>query len=146
MIYTDKTKKAMNSCYDAHAGQYDKSGMPYIFHPIHVAEQMDDEASTIVALLHDVVEDTEVTFDDLRKEGFGEEVMAALELLTHEDGVPYYDYIRKIKSNEIATKVKLADLAHNSDLTRLLREPEEKDLERVEKYSTSRKILSGEIE
>ena len=146
MIYTVKTKKAMNICYDAHAGQYDKSGMPYIFHPIHVAEQMDDEASTIVALLHDVVEDTEVTFDDLRKEGFGEEVMAALELLTHEDGVPYYDYIRKIKSNEIATKVKLADLTHNSDLTRLLREPEEKDLERVEKYNTSRKILSGEIE
>lgn len=146
MIYTDVTRKAMKICYDAHAGQVDKSGVPYVFHPIHVAEQMDDEASTIVALLHDVVEDTDLSLDDLRGEGFGEEVIAALSLLTHDTDVAYHDYVRKIKTNEIATKVKLADLAHNSDLTRLLREPNEKDLERIEKYRISQQILLGEIE
>ena len=146
MIYTDVTRKAMKICYDAHAGQVDKSGVPYVFHPIHVAEQMDDESSTVVALLHDVVEDTDLSLDDLRGEGFGEEVIAALSLLTHDADVAYHDYVRKIKTNEIATKVKLADLSHNSDLTRLLREPNEKDLERIEKYRISQQILLGEIE
>lgn len=144
MIYTDQTKKAMILCYEAHDGQKDKSGLPYVFHPFHLAEQMDDESGTVVALLHDVVEDTDRTIEDIKSAGFGQDVIDALMLLTHDDNVPYLDYIRMIKTDPLATKVKLADLAHNSDLTRLDREPTEKDLERIEKYRLSRKILLGE--
>ena len=117
MIYTPLTKRAMRVAYDAHCGQFDKSGDPYIFHPYHLAEQMPDEITTCVALLHDVVEDTSVTFEDLRKE-FPSEVIEALRLLTHEKSVPYLDYVRKIKQNPVARTVKLADLVHNSDETR----------------------------
>ena len=141
MIYTEKTKKAIKLCYEAHAGQVDKSGLPYVHHPLHLAEQMDDEASTVAALLHDVVEDTHYTFDDLEQMGFGDDVMAALRLLTHDESVPYLDYVRQIAKNPVAKKVKLVDLAHNSDLSRLDREPTEKDLERVRKYQMAREIL-----
>ena len=75
MLYTRLTKKAMNIAYEAHKGQMDQSGVPYIFHPIHLAEQMNDEATTIVALLHDVVEDTDMTFDQLAAMGFPAEVI-----------------------------------------------------------------------
>ena len=75
MIYTEMTKKALKLCFEAHKEQSDKSGMPYVFHPFHLAEQMQDEESTIVALLHDVIEDTEYTLDDLRKMGFGDSVL-----------------------------------------------------------------------
>lgn len=105
--------------YAAHDGQKDKSGLPYIFHPWHLAESMTDEASTIAALLHDVAEDTDVTLADLAREGFSDEVMEALRLLTHDKAVPYMDYVRALAHNPIARKVKLADLAHNSDTTRL---------------------------
>ncbi len=119
MIYTALTKKALRLCFESHKDQTDKSGLPYVFHPFHLAEQMDDEISTCVALLHDVVEDTDVTFEDLAAEGYPEEALAALRLLTHDPEEPYFDYVKRIKSNPIATKVKLADLAHNSDLTRM---------------------------
>lgn len=119
MIYTTLTMKAMKLAYTAHHGQVDKSGMPYIFHPYHLAEQMQDEITTCVALLHDVVEDTDVTFADLEKD-FPEEVIDALRLLTHEEGKDYFEYVRAIKTNPIAKAVKLADLAHNSDETRLM--------------------------
>lgn len=119
MIYTDATKKAMRLCYDAHKNQVDKSGIPYIFHPIHLAEQMQNEETTIVALLHDVVEDSSYTFEDLESMGFSERILTAVKLLTREPGVPYMEYIAKIKENPIARTVKLADLAHNSDLSRL---------------------------
>jgi (p)ppGpp synthase/HD superfamily hydrolase len=144
MIYTDKTKKAIKLCYEAHAGQVDKSGLPYVHHPLHLAEQMDDETSTVAALLHDIVEDTRYTFADLENMGFGDEVLDALRLLTHDDSVPYLDYVREIAKNPVAKKVKLADLAHNSDLSRLNHEPTEKDLERVRKYQKAREILQGE--
>jgi (p)ppGpp synthase/HD superfamily hydrolase len=121
----------------------DKSGIPYVHHPLHLAEQMDDEVSTIAALLHDVVEDTHYTFDDIEQMDFGDDVMAALRLLTHDDSVPYLDYVKEIAKNPIATKVKLADLAHNSDLSRLDHEPTEKDLERVKKYQAAKGILLG---
>lgn len=141
MIYTDKTNKAIKLCFEAHAGQTDKSGLPYSHHPMHLADQMDDETSTIVALLHDVVEDTQYTFDDLEEMGFGDDVITALRLLTHDPEVPYLDYVRSIKSNPVARKVKLADLAHNSDLSRLDHEPTERDLERVRKYQKAKEIL-----
>lgn len=140
MIYTELTKKAMIIAFNAHKDQTDKNGVPYIFHPIHLAEQMKDEAATIVALLHDVVEDTEITFSDLKKEGFSDEVLEALKLLTHNDSVPYFKYITAIKSNSIAAIVKLADLRHNSDMTRLSA-VDEKANERMEKYKKSIEIL-----
>ncbi len=117
MIYTPLTNKAMRIAYQAHHGQVDYNGVPYIFHPIHLAEQMDDEISCCAALLHDVVEDTSVTLEELARE-FPAEVIAVLKLLTHEESADYFDYIRAIKNNPIAKKVKLADLDHNSDQTR----------------------------
>ena len=119
MIYTPLTKKALRLCFDAHRDQVDKTGLPYVFHPFHLAEQMKDEYSTVCALLHDVVEDTDYTLDDLRGMGFPAEVVDALALLTHDPAVPYMDYIKVIATNPIARKVKMADLRHNSDLSRL---------------------------
>ena len=119
MIYTALTKKALKLCFEAHKEQTDKTGLPYVFHPFHLAEQMDDELSTVCALLHDVVEDTEYGFEDLRKMGYPEEVIEVLSLLTHNDGTPYMDYVKNLSSNATAKKVKLADLRHNSDLSRL---------------------------
>ena len=140
MIYTDKTKKAMKLCYEAHKDQVDKTGVPYVFHPFHVAEQMTSEASTIVALLHDVVEDTDYTLDDIAAAGFGKEIVDAVALMTHEDDVPYLDYVAKIKNNPVARKVKLADLAHNSDQSRL-GEIDEETRRRLEKYEKAKALL-----
>jgi len=140
MIYTEMTKKAMKIAFQAHKEQTDKSGMPYIYHPIHLAEQMTDENSTCVALLHDVVEDTDLTLSDLEQLGFNERILEALKLMTHIEGVPYMDYVAEIKLNPIAKAVKLADLNHNSDLSRLDK-VDEKALERVEKYSSAIKLL-----
>ena len=134
MIYTKLTKIAMKIAFDAHKDQVDKTGLPYIFHPFHLAEQMTDEVTTCVALLHDVIEDTAVTFDDLAEKGFPAEVIDALRLLTHDPVVPYMDYVAEIKKNPVAATVKLADLRHNSDTTRL-DVVDEKALERVEKYA-----------
>ena len=119
MIYSPLTSKAMCLAYTAHHGQTDKNGIPYIFHPIHLAESMDDEISCCVALLHDVVEDTEVTIETI-SDLFPAEVIEALQLLTHGDDVDYFDYVRAIRSNPVAVKVKLADLAHNSDQSRCI--------------------------
>lgn len=141
MLYTNLTKKAMKIAFEAHKEQVDKTGVPYIYHPIHLAEQMDDEASICVALMHDVVEDTDTTFEDLEKEGFTKEIIDALRLLTHDDSVPYLEYVKEIKQNPIATKVKLADLNHNSDLSRL-DSVDVKAMERLEKYKKSIAILT----
>ena len=142
MIYTEKTKKAMKLCYEAHKDQVDKTGVPYVFHPFHVAEQMTDEATTIVALLHDVVEDTDYTLEDIAAEGFGKDILEAVSLMTHEDDVPYLDYVAKLKDNPIARAVKLADLAHNSDLSRIGKIDDE-TRERLEKYKKAKAILEN---
>ena len=144
MIYTPLTKKAMKIAYEAHRDQVDKSGVPYIYHPIHLAEQMQDEATTCVALLHDVAEDTDITLDDLSREGFGKEIIEALRLMTHDDSEPYMEYVIKLKSNPVARAVKLADITHNSDLTRL-DTADEKALERVKKYKAAIEILTEQI-
>ena len=141
MIYTTLTKKAMRIAFDAHKEQVDKNGMPYIYHPIHLAEQMSDEASICVALLHDVIEDTDVTFEQLQAEGFTPEIIDALRFMTHNEKIPYLDYISEIKKNSIAARVKLADLRHNSDLTRL-DHVNEKALIRVEKYKKAMELLT----
>lgn len=117
MIYTPLTIRAMNIAYAAHHGQVDKAGVPYVFHPLHLAETMDDEISCCAALLHDTVEDTAVTLEDLAKE-FPAEVVEAVRLLTHDPSENYLEYVRRIKGNSVAMKVKFADLAHNSDQSR----------------------------
>ena len=142
MLYTDLTKKALKISFNSQKNQTDKSGMPYVYHPFHLAEQMDDEYSTCVALLHDVAEDTDITLDDLRSNGFPDEVIEALSLMTHNDDVPYLDYVRAMKDNPIARKVKLADLAHNSDLTRLDK-VDDKAIGRVNKYKQAILILEN---
>ena len=141
MIYTPATKRAMKLCFQAHRDQTDKSGIPYVFHPIHLAEQMPDEDTTVVALLHDVVEDTDCTIEDLAAMGFHDRVLAAIELMTHTEGVPYLDYVAKIRENPIARTVKLADLKHNSDLTRM-DAVDEKARARVEKYAKAIRLLT----
>ena len=141
MIYTEMTKKALKLCFAAHKDQTDKSGMPYVFHPFHLAEQMPDEDTTIVALLHDVIEDTPYTLDDLRAMGFNEQVLDALALMTHDKRIPYMDYVAKIKGNKIARPVKLADLKHNSDLSRL-NNVDEKAMKRIDKYRQAIALLS----
>lgn len=118
MIYTEQTRKALRLCFEAHKDQVDKTGVPYVFHPFHLAEQMQDETTTTVALLHDVVEDTDYTLEDLKEMGFAPEVLEAIALLTHDPAVPYEEYLIPIKANPVARCVKLADLAHNSDPTR----------------------------
>ena len=141
MIYTELTIKAMVLAYHAHHGQFDKGGVPYIFHPIHLAEEMDDEISTCVALLHDTVEDTAVTLEDLSKE-FPAEVVSAVSLLTHGEDVDYFDYVRAIKEDPIAVKVKLADLRHNGDPKRICNQGNQE--RRREKYAAARAILESE--
>ena len=141
MIYTPLTKKALQICFEAHKDQVDKSDLPYIHHPLHLAEQMTDEVTTIVALLHDVLEDSPITMDRLAKEGFPAEALEAIALMTHGDDVNYMDYVKKIKQNPIAKTVKLADLAHNSDTTRL-DVVTAKDLERVDTYNQAKALLN----
>ena len=143
MIYTEMTKKAMRIAYHYHHGQLDKSDIPYIFHPIHLAEQMEDEDTTIVALLQDVIEDTEYTIENLQKAGFTQNVISAIALMTHDPQVPYMEYVRAIKSNPIARAVKLADLRHNSDMTRL-DIITQRDEERAQKYLDAIVILEEE--
>ena len=142
MLYTPMTKKALCLCFEAHKEQKDKSGLPYVFHPLHLAEQMETEETTVVALLHDVVEDTGYTLADLGAMGFPKAVLDALALLTHDPSVDYMDYVRAIKANPIARTVKLADLRHNSDLTRL-DTVDEKALARGEKYQKARILLEA---
>lgn len=143
MIYTKMTKIAMKLCFESHKDQLDKSGLPYVFHPFHLAEQMTDEDTTVVALLHDVIEDTDRTLDDLKALGFNERVIEAVALMTHDDSVPYMEYVSLIKTNPIARAVKLADLRHNSDMTRL-DTVTPRDVERAEKYAKAIKLLSEE--
>lgn len=141
MVNTELTRKAMNIAYNAHINQFDKAGVPYIYHPIHLAEQMDTETECIVALLHDVVEDTEVTFQELEKD-FSKEVIESIRLLTHGDDVNYMEYIKELSQNPIAKKVKIADLLHNSDETRL-EKITIKDVARREKYKKALEFLQN---
>lgn len=141
MIYTDITKAAMILAYRAHTGKTDKYGIPYIYHPAHVAEQMRTEEETAAALLHDVVEDTKVTLEQLTDAGFPPSIVDAVRLLTHEDGVEYMDYVALLKDNTIARAVKLADLKHNSDTARIDGEMSATDHQRLKKYDQARELL-----
>ena len=144
MIYTEVTKTAMQIAFKAHKEQVDKSGLPYIFHPYHLAEQMSDEVSVCVALLHDVVEDTSITFKDLTEQGIPETVIKTLRILTHDSTVLYMDYIQNIKNSGdiVAVAVKLADLYHNSDITRT-DNTDAKTIVRIKKYKEAIKLLQS---
>ena len=142
MLYTEKVKKALEIAFDAHKDQVDKAGLPYIYHPFYLATQMETEDSIIVALLHDVVEDSPYTFEDLENHGFSTTIIATLRLLTHEDSEDYITYIHRVKENELARIVKLADLKHNSDESRLSH-IDDKVRERLNRYAESIKILES---
>lgn len=143
MLYTELTIKAMRIAYEAHKDQYDKGGVPYIFHPYHLAEQLSDEYDICVALLHDVIEDTEVTLKDLENVGFPREIVEAVNILTRDRTITYLDYIRRLKANPIARRVKLLDLEHNSDPTRPIKD-KEKSAMLLDRYEKARAILLEE--
>ncbi len=144
MVYTALTNRVLQFIYKAHEGAVDRAGLPYVYHPLAVAADMKDEDSTVVALLHDVIEDTDYTVEDIEALGVSDEAIAALKLLTHDKEVPYMDYVEKIKQNPLAARVKIADLKHNSDLTRLSNiTPADKA--RVEKYKKAQKILRAAL-
>ncbi|MBC8311194.1 MAG: GTP pyrophosphokinase [Candidatus Marinimicrobia bacterium] len=125
-----------------HEGQTDKVGKPYILHPLRLMEAVNSTNEKIVAVLHDIVEDTDVSFDDLQTEGFNETVIEAIKCVTKIDGENYEDFIERISHNKLATTVKLADLEDNMDLSRLPKVTDS-DLERVEKYKRAKKYLLG---
>ncbi len=125
----------------AHAGQVDKAGVDYIQHPLYVASQVKTEQEKAVALLHDVLEDSDITAADLLAYGLSNEVVTAVQTLTKKKGQSYQDYLEKVKSNNLARVVKLADLKHNSDLSRL-KTVSNTDYERVKKYKNAIRYLS----
>lgn len=135
-------KKAVDIAQEAHKGQFDKGGNPYIEHPLYVASQVDTIELKIIAVLHDTLEDSEMTQEDLKREGFPEDVVEAIAVLTHEDGneEAYLDYIRKVSCNRMAAAVKRADLLHNMDMSRIP-DPTEKDKKRRAKYAKALKLL-----
>lgn len=143
MVFTSMTITAMQVAYTKHAGQVDKAGVPYIFHPYHLAEQLQDEIACTVALLHDVVEDTDTTFEEL-SEKFPDEVIEALRFLTRTKDTPYLEYVKNIKKNKIATAVKLKDLEHNMDKARmsLTHISDEKRKRLFDRYTKAVQILT----
>ena len=127
----------------AHRGQTDKAGNDYFAHPEAVASLLDTPEEKVVGYLHDTVEDTEVTVEDIR-EIFGDEIADAVALMTHADGVPYMDYVKEVGKNPLARKVKLADLTHNMDIRRIPH-PKAKDYDRIErKYKPAYAYLKGQ--
>ena len=132
---------ALSIAKKAHKGQYDKAGVDYIEHPLFVASLVDTEEEKAVALLHDVLEDSPITAQELLSAGLPETVVSAVQVLTKKKGQDYQMYLELVKSNSIARRVKLADLKHNSDLFRLATVTE-KDLERLEKYKKAIDYLS----
>ena len=135
-------EKAVAIAVEAHRGQRDRNGAPYITHPIRVMERLKTPEEQTAGILHDVVEDTRWTFEDLRREGFPNQVLHALECVTKRDGEAYEDFVKRSASDDLARRVKLADLEDNMDLRRLP-EVTEKDLPRLQKYVKGWRFLSG---
>ncbi|MCW8130504.1 MAG: GTP pyrophosphokinase [Planctomycetota bacterium] len=138
-------ERAIALAVEAHAGAKDKAGHPYILHPLRVMFRLEGNAERIVAVLHDVIEDTGRTFDDLRALGFSEEVLAALACVTKREGESYDAFVARAMSNPIAKRVKLADIEDNLDVRRLATVTE-KDRERIERYLKARaRILESMV-
>jgi len=132
--------RAIAIAAEAHAGQMDKAGAPYILHPLRVMLQVDGASARIAAVLHDVVEDSDITLDALAKEGFSEEVLSALEALTKRPGESRIEAAYRAAADPIARVVKLADNTDNSDLSRIT-SPSAKDYAHLEQYKQVRAIL-----
>ncbi|OQX06490.1 MAG: GTP pyrophosphokinase [Desulfobacteraceae bacterium IS3] len=138
-------EKAIALAANAHAGQKDKAGYPYILHPLRVMLNMTTESEMIAAVLHDIVEDTQITSEELRRQGFSEDILDAVRLLTKQDKdkQDYLSYIGQIRQNPIARKVKLADLEDNMNIRRLKDQDylNESDVARLKKYYQAWKIM-----
>ena len=132
---------ALSIAMEAHRGQFDKAGIDYIEHPLYVASQVDTEEEKAVALLHDVIEDSPFTAEELLLAGLSETVVTAVQVLSKKKRQDYQTYLENVKSNSLARAVKLADLKHNSDLSRL-ETITDKDLERLEKYKKAIDYMS----
>ena len=132
---------ALSIATEAHRGQFDKAGIDYIEHPIYVASQVDTEEEKAVALLHDVIEDSPFTAEELLLAGLLETVVTAVQIVSKKKWQDYQTYLENVKSNPLARVVKLADLKHNSDLSRL-ETITDKDLKRLEKYKKAINYLS----
>jgi len=133
-------EKAIEIAVNAHQGQKDKAGMPYVLHPLRIMIKQDTLEAMIAAVLHDVVEDTDVTLDQIAEAGFSETVLGAIRLLTHDQDTPYMEYVNALATNPIARKVKIADLIDNMDMDRIPK-PQEKDYLRLEKYQIAYNYL-----
>ena len=133
LSYNEQFQIALELAVEKHKNQTDKAGNPYILHPLHVLENVNSKEGKIVAILHDIIEDTDITEDYLFKIGLSKRIVDAVVALTRSEDMDYQEYIKNLSSNPLAKEVKLADLEHNMDLKRL---PtlEEKDLERNRKY------------
>jgi (p)ppGpp synthase/HD superfamily hydrolase len=138
----DLLEKAVAIAVEAHRGQRDRTGAPYILHPMRVMTGVDSDTEKMVAILHDVVEDTDWTFEKLRQEGFSDEVIEALKCVTKREGEECGDFVKRSADNKIARRVKIADLEHNMDARRLSNITE-KDVERLKKYVRAWRFLNG---
>ena len=140
-------EKAVEIAAKSHAGTKDRSGVPYLLHPLRVMMGVEGEAAQIVAVLHDVVEDTPVTLDEIRAEGFRDEIVEALALVTHGADQSYSEYVIALKSNPIARQVKLSDLRDNSTLDRVMLRPHNIDWDtaRIQRYVLSYQYLTDII-
>lgn len=134
-------EKAISIALAAHKGQVDKGGSPYILHPLRVMLSVETLNAKIVAVLHDVVEGSDITIDELRLAGFNEAILDAVQLLTRADEVSYEDYTKNIKNNSLATSVKKADLNDNMNMARLSG-PNNSDSKRLEKYKRALQVLT----
>jgi (p)ppGpp synthase/HD superfamily hydrolase len=134
--------KAICIAAQAHEGQRDKAGAPYILHPLRVMLKMTTEDEMIVAVLHDVIEDSDLTVKRLRQEGFASEILDVLECLTKRDGEEYGEYIERVRMNPRAIKVKIADLEDNLEVARL-KEVTAADAQRIEKYKQALQMLAN---
>ena len=137
-----QSEKAYEIAKKAHLGQVDKAGEDYIKHPEKVASFVKTDEEKAVAYLHDVIEDTELTLEDLCEYSFSKEVIEAVDIITKKRGEDYQSYLNSVKKNKLARAVKLADLRHNSDLTRLIKVTE-KDIKRKEKYQKAIDFLNS---
>lgn len=140
MDKVNKYVEAYRLAEEAHKGQLDKGGKPYIEHPVRVAQMCKSLEAKTVAMLHDVIEDTFLTEDDLYKAGFDEKIVQTVVDLTRKDGETYMDFIRRLSVNELAREVKIADLHDNMDVSRL-NDIKENDVARLKKYLKAFKYL-----
>lgn len=136
-------EKAIEIALKAHAGQKDKAGVPYVLHPLRLMMQMQTDEERMIALLHDVVEDSDVSLDDFRRAGFPKGVIECVDLLTRRPADPYETFIERIKTHPLARRVKMADLRDNLSIDRIPH-PTEADFARLEKYKKAIRFLESE--